>query len=203
MGAIVYFSGTHGVGKSTTINEVAARCDLPVYFSSEGDHGNPYKDYFKRQVWRLNKYYLDALEIHEQAESLDKPLLVDRCIHDHHCYTNTFHDLGNLSDEEHGVIERMRSALFSGSRVKPQHIVYLAPPLDWTKERIVSRWNDEKKKWREDDFGYLEVLRTRYDNLYAALENYGLVNVLTLRDTDLDTRVNCVFDFIASLKNRS
>jgi thymidylate kinase len=197
MNNVVFFSGTHGVGKTTTIEAIRDSEKYEILLASDGDHGNPYKENFRRQVWRINKYYLDSLDILEKSKEIDgNILLVDRCIFDHEAYTTTFHNLGWLSDEQYMKIERLRKTYYDSS-IMPQNIVLFFPPEEWTKDRIKERWNNEKKKWNEGDFDYLHKLRLGYYDIFEREKNRR--NVLVINETGFDLRVSNVREYISKL----
>lgn len=190
MESVVFFSGTHGCGKTKTIERVSDMTSVKIYQSSDGDHGNPYKEPFPRQVWRLTKYYLDSLEISEETKSEGK-LLVDRCVFDHEAYTNAFYSLGWINNEQVKIIRAARENYF-GSQNLPQNVVWFNPPEEWTIERIKTRWDEEKKKWNEGDFEYLKVLRQEFGKIY---ERERERNVLIVAETDLEKRVEIITEF--------
>jgi thymidylate kinase len=200
----VFFSGTHGCGKTTTIEKVSASFGFELFSSSDGDHGNPYGNPFHRQVWRLNKYYLDALNVLEQQDELAKGLLlVDRCVFDHEAYTRAFYSMGWLTHNQYSKIEGLRKVYFDSpppvleKDILPQNIVFFLPPEEWTVNRIKQRWNEEKKKWNEGDFDYLHVLREQYEGIYLVRE--ARRNVLVVTETNLESRVNQINEFLSGL----
>jgi len=188
MKKVLFFSGTHGCGKTTTINRIKDSLGFEIFSASDGDHGNPYVEPYYRQVWRLNKYYLDALNIFEQQKN--KFLLADRCVFDHEAYTRTFHILGWLSDEQFDKIEKLRKVYFTDNFL-PQNVVLFFPEEDWTIDRIRNRWNEEKKKWNEGDFNYLRVLREQYYKIYKRERN-----ILLVKETDLNLRVKQIKEWL-------
>ena len=187
----IFFSGTHGTGKTTTIEQVEKTLRIPIYDENR-DHGNPYEQPFMRQIWRLTHYYLDALKIAEMQKS--ERLLADRCVFDHQAYTQTFCDLGWISQDEYNMLQRLRRTYFDDSKLLPQNVVLFFPPEDWTIERIKERWTREKKKWREGDLDYLKRLRDNYLRLFDA-ENERR-KVCVVRDTDLEKRITTIKEFI-------
>lgn len=196
----IFISGTHCVGKTTTIDSLLERSENSIkYMEDSLDHQNPYiLDKFKRQIWRLNKYHLDALEISEQSKSmLKRYLLVDRCIFDHEAYTRAFYLLNWIQEKELKKIDKVKKILFDYS-ILPKNIIFLFPSEEWTKARIKERWNSEKKKWEEDNFRYLHILRDQYRIVYKREQSYR--NILRITETDKDKRIDKILQFMNKLK---
>lgn len=196
----VFFSGTHGSGKTTTLDKVCENSCFGTYASADGDHKNPYTDPYPRQVWRLAKYYLDALGILEQESGCSGLLLVDRCIFDHDAYTKTFHKKGWLTPEQFQKIEELRAIYFQDRSLLPQNIVVFFPPEEWTINRIKQRWNAEKVKWNEGNFDYLRVLREEYKQIYEREKNSR--NILLIETTKIEDRTKAITDFMKKLKSQ-
>ncbi|MEK9147659.1 MAG: deoxynucleoside kinase [Patescibacteria group bacterium] len=193
MNKSIFFSGTHGVGKTTTIRNVAKELDILIFNAVSDDHRNPCeKDVFNRQAWRLGKYFSDAVHLKDLGMRFDGPILVDRCVYDWLAYTRTFQKLGWLSKEEFKKLEDYHNALFDQT-ISPKNIIWFDPPYEWSKERILIRWNEEKKKWNEGDFEYLKLLREIYADIYG---NNPDINVLRLKSTEIDVRANEIKDFL-------
>lgn len=193
MNKTIFFSGTHGVGKTTTIRNVSKELNALIFNAISDDHRNPCeKDVYNRQAWRLGKYFSDAIHLKDLGMRFGEPVLVDRCVYDWLAYTRTFQKLGWLSKEEFKKLEDLYSALFDET-VFPKNIVWFDPPYEWSKERILIRWNEEKKKWNEGDFEYLKILREVYADIYG---NNSNINLLRLKSTDIDVRTNEIKEFI-------
>lgn len=202
MEKVIFFSGTHGAGKTTTIEKVRESNGFEIFSSSDGDHGNPYNDYFPRQVWRLNKYYLDSLEIFNKQEAIEKGklLLADRCVFDHEAYTKAFHLLGWLKDSEYEKIEALRKVYFAEEKFHPRNVIFISPSEEWVRERIIKRWNEEKVKWNEGDFNYLNKLLEQYRKIMERESSKR--DILVVRETDLEERVAAINHFIDRVKRK-
>jgi len=198
---IIYFSGTHGVGKTSLISELlkSSKISFLIYDNENPDHHNPYKeDIYKRQYWRLEKYIDDAMKIFEMKNFLkeeNKILLVDRCIWDHYCYTLTFKSLQWINSEEYTSILKQYNTHFP-DKLLPENIIFIFPEISWTKDRIIERWNKEKVKWNEGDFRYLEKLRENYEKQYQFLEKNGNINLLTLKEVNIKKRVEIIYNHL-------
>ncbi len=196
MNKTIYFSGTHGVGKTTTIRNAAKIFNTRIFNAISDDHRNPCeKDVFNRQAWRLGKYFSDAVHLKDLEMHSDEPILVDRCVYDWLAYTITFQKLGWLSKEEFKKLEDYYKALFDET-ISPKNIIWFDPPYEWSKERILVRWNEEKKKWNEGDFEYLKTLREVYADIYSNNPN---INLLRLKSTEIDIRTNEIKEFIEKI----
>jgi hypothetical protein len=108
MDNVIFISGPHGVGKTTTINEVLNRDErFEIFNPVSDDHRNPYREnVFMRQCWRLNKYYLEFEELRVKSPD-SKILIVDRCIFDWLCYTKAFQKLGWLKCVQYRKLIRL------------------------------------------------------------------------------------------------
>jgi len=197
---IIFFSGPHGVGKSTTISEFIKSMDCKAILFEEhtgnGDHGNPYRDKtYHRQTWRLTKYYLDMLDLIDKAiEIFPRILLVDRCYLDLISYTKAFTRLNWITDEQDRKIRAHCGLYFHNLKYQVQNVVYLNPPYKWNVDRIKHRWNEEKVKWNEGDFAYLEILRNEYN---CTMDNRG---VLEIHETDLEKRISMLIEYYNSFE---
>lgn len=196
---IIFFSGTHGVGKTTTIESLSKEFNYLIMHSNDYDHHNPYiKNKFKRQFWRLSKYYLDFLDISEKVSSISKYqfLLVDRCILDFEAYCRAFYSLSWLNQKEFIFLEKLKKFLYPYSHL-PENIIFLFPSELWTQNRIKERWNSEKKKWEEDNWNYLKMLRKEYRLIYDREKTNR--NIIMIIDTDLKTRKEKIMNYINKL----
>ena len=67
MKKVIFFSGTHGVGKTTTIKAIAKKLDIQIFNDIADDHRNPCeKDIFRRQARRIGKYFSDSVHLEDQ-----------------------------------------------------------------------------------------------------------------------------------------
>jgi len=175
----IYVIGAHGVGKTTLIHDYSTKYQVPYY---ENESKNPHADdIVKRQLWRLYKYKTDE-EILDTID--DDCILVSRCCLDWLIYTTAFKELGWITEDDYNFLISRYELLF-GENI-PDTIVYLNPPRDWSKERIIRRWG-EGKKWREDDFEYYEVVRRVYDDVISRL--LGTTNIVEINDVEKLSRI--------------
>lgn len=190
---IVYFSGVHGSGKSTLVREIAKRNG---FIEHKRIHSVTLNDTYIRAVWRLTKYYIEATEqtVLAQAET-DKIILGNRCVYDNFAYMNAFQKLAWVSDEEIKHHSKVFEALFCDT-LRPKAIVHIAPSLDWVKDRLAERWKKDGKKWREDNFEYLEAVMHAYDDIYRNLP----IKILRLDEIDYTKRIDVVLNWLSKLR---
>lgn len=189
----IFFSGTHGVGKTTTIKAIVKKSGIQIFNDIADDHRNPCeKDIFHRQAWRIGKYFSDAIHLEDLETHSDKYILVDRCVYDWLAYTHTFQKQNWLSKEEFRKLQNYYESLFD-ENLLPKNVIWFDPPYEWSKDRILNRWNEEKKKWNEGDFEYLKVLREVYADMYS---NASHINLLHLKSTEINRRINDIQGFI-------
>ncbi len=186
---IIYFSGVHGSGKSTLVKEIAKN---DYFLEHKRVHSLTLDDTYIRAVWRLTKYYIEAQEqLVLSKDNENKLILGNRCVYDNFAYMNAFQKLHWVSDEEIKHHSDVFEALFS-KHLLPKYVIHLAPSFDWVKERLEERWKKEDKKWREDNFKYLQKVICAYDKLYDSLS----INILRLEDIDYKERINIVLDWL-------
>lgn len=178
----IYVSGAHGVGKSTLIDDIVKTTNVKFY---ENATNNPYTDdVYQRQLWRLYKYKYDD----EMTKNLvNDVVLINRCPLDWVVYTNTFHTIGWLSDNEYEALMQRYHELFGGIYA-PQHVYYLNPDIEWSQERIRERWESTGKKWRETDTVYYQSVRAEYNNVMGAMKSVARIDEIT--EIERISRVN-------------
>lgn len=192
---VVYVCGSHGSGKSTLIKKLAEKD--PELFVMYKKLGIPkFEDPLERQKIRAVKYYWDAVNQEKISKNNpEKVLLCDRCILSSYVYVESLFQRGWLTKEEHDSCIDLCEKLFDDS-IKPKNIILLNPSLDELKYNVRKRWAETgKKKWREEDFGYLELTKKNFEKPYA---NYG-ANLLKIDFLDLEKRVLTCYDWIAKI----
>lgn len=190
--------GTHGVGKSTTIEELIKLPSISLLESSGDDHGNPIdKSIFLRQLWRLGKYISDYTEA--KYTDIDKLSirLIDRTPYDWEAYTFTFSEQHMLHRRESGKLINIYDSMETLG-ILPEYVIFIHPPYEWTMDRIKNRWNEEKKKWNEDDFTYLLRLRKQYERI-AYTTSPNITKFLMVEETSLKDRVDKIISWIRDI----
>lgn len=189
---IVYFSGSHGSGKSTLIKKLAEKESKLFEVYKKLDIPKS-EDPVERQKLRLVRYYWDALKQQKfSKENPDKILLCDRDISSSYAYTKTLTQLGWMTQEQYEECACLREQLFDDD-IKPKNIIFLNPSLTELEDNIKKRWKEAgKKKWREDNFQYLELVKKNFENFYKGYES----NMLEIDFLDLEKRIKTCYDWI-------
>ena len=183
----IFISGPHGVGKTTLINDISNKYNIYFY---KNNTKNPYSnDIKRRQLWRLLKYKCDDEIIKTFS---NEKILINRCCLDWLIYTNTFKKLNWITIEDYNFLIDQYKKLFENNI--PDKIVFLNPPINWSKERIVNRWKGQSKKWREDNFEYYDNLREEYEKIYSNTSK--ITNVIEINDIKENIRINKVLQKI-------
>ncbi len=193
---VVYFSGSHGSGKSTLIKKLAEK-DSAFSIYKKLELPQKFQDIPRRYHVRMIRYYLQAHYLNKLSkENPDKILLCDRCAYDNLAYMTGFLYFRWISKEEFQNEKRLHDFLVT-ENLKPKNIIYLNPPLDEVINNIKKRWKETgKKKWREDNFQYLEAVRKGFEKVYSEAD----ANILKIRYMDLEKRVKESLDWIKNLK---
>ena len=195
---VVYFSGVHGSGKSTLLKELAKKEGFLEHIRI---HSVKLDGTYIRSVWRLTKYYIEAMEQEKMSQRNPHSLILgNRCVYDNFAYINAFVSLGWISKEDAKHHSEVFNALFQ-NWMRPQLIVYIAPSIDWVTERLRERWSKGEKKWREDDVNYLDAVIKAYDQLYRTPSFFNL-DVFRLEETNLERRVELVQTGIKRMKEQ-
>jgi len=158
----IYFSGTHGAGKSSLIKAVARLPDF-ISYPDRLKLAKVDKPYFLRQKSKIAKIfqeYCDLLEFEKQHP--DKIILGDRCIYDCFVYGNAYERLGWITKQENQELKDLGAIL---EECWPDNLVVLNPPYETLVDHIHQRWKTKQKKWNEDNFDYLRAVHEEFKKL--------------------------------------
>ena len=192
---IAYVSGTHGSGKSTIISELV-NCKIEHFAAYERVPIPKSDDTFERTKIRTVRYYFQSFQEDTQAsQHPERVLLCDRGILDNWGYMNGFLNIGWVSHAQFEQFEQLYEALFPPER-RPHNVVFLDMPQEFLTDNITKRWQTRDKKWREDDFNYLNAVREGFQEFFATYSG----NVLHVTSTDLEERVKICKDWAAQLR---
>lgn len=195
---VVYFSGSHGSGKSTLIKKISEKDAklFEVYKKLEIPKSD---DPLERQKLRLVRYYWDALKQKKfSKENPNKILLCDRNASSSYAYTKTLTQLGWMTQKQYEGCAYLREELFDES-IKPKNVAFLNPSLEELEKNIRKRWKETgKKKWREDNFQYLELVKKNFEDFYKGYK----ANILEIDFLDLEKRVKTCCEWIEKTVKR-
>ena len=183
MGNIVHFSGCHGSGKSTLIQELISR--HPDFFLVNKKRAVPKnEDVYERTKIRLVRHYLHGLDAKVLSdEHPDKVVLSDRCVHDAEAYMRAFLDIGWVSREQMNEYEILQNALFSNG-LATEHVIFVDATYNEAVENLQRRARETGiTKWREDNLDYLRAVQESYRRMYNGRA------VLVVNTMDLSKRV--------------
>jgi len=185
---IIYVSGVHGSGKSTLIKKLGS--DSGHFFVSKKIQIPKPEHVRERQLVRVCRFYLQAFYEQEHArQCTNKYVLCDRGWQDMLAYAAGFAKLGWMPHEEYKTLRDITDFLFQDSGGK---IVFLNPPREFIEENLQKRWEKGRKKWREDDFDYLDMVYESYQYLIPRLR----CDYLEVKETDLQERVNKIYEWL-------
>ncbi len=189
MDKIIYFSGSHGSGKSTLIRELKNRYpeNFIVYEKLEIPKNH---DTYERTKIRLSRHYLQALFMQKiSKENPKKLILADRCIYCDESYMKGFLRLGWVTNEQMDDYLKLQKLLIT-PEIAPKNIVYVNSSLKQTINNIKKRWEETGQiKWKEEDFNYLAQIKKGYEEKYSELD------VLRITEPDLEKRINGCVDW--------
>ena len=187
---VVYVSGIHGSGKSTFIK---ALCSNRDYISHKREYKIESDDPYVRALWKLLKYYIEANEHFELAKE-NSVVIADRCVYDNFSYLNGFLDLGWVTQKQIVQHEIIYNTIFL-ENLRPKNVIFMYPPVDWVKNRLIERWQTRGIKWRENNFDYLNVVYSKFIDFYSSFKG----NLLIIQETDLEERVSIATKWISKI----
>jgi len=195
---IVYFSGSHGSGKTTLIKKLAEKEPETFSIYKKMLFPQKFQDMPRRQKIRLVRYYLRANYVNEMSkENPDKIILCDRCSYDNLAYFKGFHDIGWVTKKELEEYCLIHNSLMSEG-LESKNIIFFNPPLKETIHNIKKRWKETgKKKWKEDNFEYLKAVRKGFEEIYSTID----ANILEVKFMDLEKRVSECYSWIKRLNS--
>jgi len=192
MNNVIYFSGSHGAGKTTLIKKLVEK--EPELFVIHKKLELPKSEYpFERQKLRLARYYWDATAQDKFSKNnKNKVLFCDRSVTSSLVYVKSLYELGWLTEKQKDECRMLYEELFH-KNIKPKNIIFLNPSLEETIQNIKKRWKETgKKKWKEDNFEYLKTVKENFEELY---KNNDL-NILELNFMDLEKRIETSYNWI-------
>lgn len=180
---IAYFSGAHGSGKSTLISRLVS--GQPEIFQRLERIKIPKQDnVLEREKIMTARYYLQTFYENEFAiKNADKILLCDRCALDNLAYEMGFVKLGWSNENHFKKIVQLYEILFQPERM-PNNIIFIDPSLETLIKNIKKRWETQPKKWREENFEYLDAVRASYQEFYSTYNG----NILHLKEENIEER---------------
>lgn len=171
---MIYFSGVHGIGKTTIINEIK-NTYIPNATILDFDQFYLYpSDYLENQIYRITNYY-------KTIKNTNAPIiLMDRGPFDALIYSEAFYE---FRDETGFTESHLKSVRRVFQMIPPEYyfnacIVF----LNLSKERIMKNIKRRGREaspimFRED---FVEVLRDKFKEFYAQIEK--IMNVVTFTD---------------------
>ena len=148
---VIIIGGMIGLGKTTTSKLLGERLSLPVYYESvEGNEvlplfykASPEEKESKRYPFLLQLSFLTSrFKAIRSALSHDNAIL-DRSIYEDRYFASRNHDLGNISDLEMALYDRLLkevlASLNSLPKKHPDVMVYLKGSFDTVLKRIKER----------------------------------------------------------------
>ena len=153
------------------------------------------EDTIERSKIRLARHYMHAISYHKLAEeNPDKIVIADRSIYSCSVYMEAFLKLGWVCKEQYNEHIKLINLLFE-EKYKPKNIIVINPSIEELVMNIQKRW-ERKKKWKEENVGYLMAVKESYENL---VNNNS--NILCLEVYNLDERVKIASEWINKIIN--
>jgi thymidylate kinase len=198
-GNVVYFCGPHGSGKSTLIERIAAS-DTARFARFERIPIPHEQETFERTKIRTARYHLQTFYERDWAgKNPDRTLLCDRSVLDNYAYILGFQKLGWAGKDELDSFLALYDGLFPPER-RPGKVVFIDLPLETLSRHIRKRWAETgEKKWREDNFGYLDAVRQGFQDVFEKYEG----DVLRLATDDRDEQVRRVLGWMQTATRES
>lgn len=148
---VIVIGGMIGLGKTTTSTILSKRLNLPVYYESvEGNVVLPLFYKAKEEEKKANRYpfLLQLNFLSSRFDTIRRALkdgnaILDRSIYEDHYFASRNHDLGNISDLEMSIYDKilnqMLDVLDSLPKKSPDIMIYLKGSFDTVLRRIKER----------------------------------------------------------------
>ena len=164
---IIYFSGLHGIGKTTLIQKLFTEFLNPKTIGElDFDRYQTFrKNITSNQIDRLLDQRVHAVECSKSTH----PYIADRGPWDQLCYTRAMAQYGLLEEERlHDIISLNRS--LSSDILCRSVIVYLRMPWEQVHANILHRDRKTEINTFFAEKQFLQILQTIFDDFYAQLK---------------------------------
>lgn len=181
---LIYFSGPHGSGKTTLMNELSKETEqfwIPKLYSRNIKfHTAPvYRQLLKIMGRALENYeYLDLAKTNPE-----KIVLANRCIYDVISYNESFFNRGWISQRDYILHSLYAYDMFRDYNKEPYAIV-LNPGFDVVSRHLKHRWQESGKKWQEQDMEYARLTCDAYERWKGNKRIYYID-----KEIDLESRI--------------
>jgi thymidylate kinase len=168
---LIFLSGPNGSGKTTLsrrLCEEDSRIYAPELYSRCIKFTDVDSEY--RHFLKIGQRAIESFEYSEIAQAHpEKIILGNRCIYDPVAYTEAYFNKGWISKKEYESSLSFIPDFFKGDLNAPYAII-LNPNPDVCMRHLEKRWTEKPKKWKEDDFSYLEATCNAFKD-FSGLEN--------------------------------
>lgn len=184
MKQVIFFSGPHGSGKTTLIENLISRYDK---FQENKYDIDFLKDYpsiktmnsFERCLIRLyHRYYVQNYSWKEAKKNNDSKItVVSRSVYDSLAYIDTYNNLNKFSDQQYSILKKVMEGVD-----RYPYTVILNPAPDIIMERLMKRREKGVRKERDTVFkgeDTYEFISKLYES-FSKLKKYP--NVLYIED---------------------
>jgi len=181
---LIYLCGPHGSGKTTLGKQLAKDNPcfvIPELFSRNVKFNTEDAEY--RQILKIGTRAVENFEYLEFAKNNPgRIVLGNRCIYDVLAY-NWIYVMKNWIDKDtYKKYNLFTFCSFKNENSEPLAII-VNPGLNIVKKHLEKRWNEEGKKWREEDIHYAELACQAYER-FQNKENILYLN----KEIDLESR---------------
>lgn len=196
---VLTVGGMIGAGKTTITNLVADELNfkplyekvddndiLPLFYTASAEESAKYRYPFLLQLEFLNSRYSTIKE----ALQSTKPIIMDRSIYEDWYFARINTDIGNISDLEFGLYEKllnnMLEELHDLPKKSPDLMVYLKISFEKTLERIGKRGREFEQDLAL--FDYYKRLWESYDDW--VMNHYDQSDILIIDMDEIDVESN-------------
>lgn len=180
---LIYFSGPHGSGKTSLAKALANQYPKIIIPELYTRNLKFHTEATYRKVLKTAGRAIENFEYLQIAQdNPEKIILGNRCIYDVMAYDWVFQAKGWIDEDTFNLLQ-LTKAFFREGNENPYAIV-VNPGFETTWRHLHSRWENDTKKWKEEDMEYCRLACKSYERYH------GNDRILYIdRELDLESKI--------------